>query len=90
MPGPFLHTPPPDDAKGTKIAWAVAWLGADHGLRGDAALGGAAALGTPAAAPVPEARTKNVRKGGEIMPYVYGLIGFAVALVAAVFVLQLL
>jgi hypothetical protein len=23
---PFLHTPPPDDEKGTKIAWAVAWL----------------------------------------------------------------
>jgi len=25
MLGPFLHTPPPDDEKGTKIAWAVAW-----------------------------------------------------------------
>ncbi len=26
MLGPFLHTPPPEDEKGTKIAWAVAWL----------------------------------------------------------------
>ncbi len=21
-----MHAPPPDDEKGTKIAWAVAWL----------------------------------------------------------------
>jgi hypothetical protein len=26
MLGPFLHTPPPDDEKGTKIAWAIAGL----------------------------------------------------------------
>ncbi len=26
MLGPFLHTPPPEDEKGTKIAWAIAWL----------------------------------------------------------------
>ena len=26
MLGPFVHTPPPFDDKGTKIAWAVAWL----------------------------------------------------------------
>jgi hypothetical protein len=26
MLGPFVHTPPPDDEKGTKVAWAVAWL----------------------------------------------------------------
>ena len=32
MLGPFLHTPPLDDQKGNKIAWAVAWLGADHGF----------------------------------------------------------
>jgi hypothetical protein len=23
---PFFHTPPPDDEKGKKVAWAVAWL----------------------------------------------------------------
>ena len=26
MLGPFLHTPPPSDEKGAKVAWAVAWL----------------------------------------------------------------
>ena len=26
MLGPFLHTPPPDDEKDTKLGWAVAWL----------------------------------------------------------------
>jgi hypothetical protein len=26
MLGPFFHTPPPDDEKGKKVAWAVAWL----------------------------------------------------------------
>jgi hypothetical protein len=26
MLGPFLHTPPLDDEKGKKVAWAVAWL----------------------------------------------------------------
>jgi hypothetical protein len=26
MLGPFLHTPPPDDEKGTEIAWAIAGL----------------------------------------------------------------
>jgi hypothetical protein len=25
MLGPFSHTPPPDDEKGKKVAWAVAW-----------------------------------------------------------------
>jgi hypothetical protein len=58
MLGPFLHTPPPHDEKGKKGAWVIAWLGADHGLRGDAALGGAAALGTPGGCPVPEAKKK--------------------------------
>jgi len=26
MLGPFLHTPPPADDKGKKVAWVVAWL----------------------------------------------------------------
>jgi hypothetical protein len=25
MLGPFSYTPPPDDEKGKKVAWAVAW-----------------------------------------------------------------
>ena len=25
MLGPFSHTPPPDDEKGKKVAWVVAW-----------------------------------------------------------------
>jgi hypothetical protein len=32
MLGPFLHTPPPHDEKGTKIAWAVAWLALGMGF----------------------------------------------------------
>ena len=32
MLGPYLHTPPPDDEKGTKIAWAVAWLALGMGF----------------------------------------------------------
>jgi hypothetical protein len=32
MLGPFLHTPPPDGEKGTKIVWAVAWTALGMGF----------------------------------------------------------
>ena len=32
MLGPFLHTLPPDNEKGIKIAWAVAWLALGMGF----------------------------------------------------------
>ena len=32
MLGPFLHTTPPDDVKGTKIAWVFAWTALGMGF----------------------------------------------------------
>lgn len=44
MLGPFLHTPPPSDEEGAKVAWAVGWLALVMGAV-NACLRGASSLG---------------------------------------------
>jgi hypothetical protein len=44
----------------------------------------------PGAVRPPTGLQQHRKGGGEIMPYVYGLVGFVVAIVAAIIVLQLL